>query len=112
MTIQSFPGVTFSSADTARLVRQMSTLFNNLLRGKLNIAVEFTPAAATTSTDVDDSRIGPDSIFIIEPTSSGGASELASGSMFVAAADRGNGTCTVTHSTNAANELFRLVIFS
>ena len=112
MTLQAYPGVRFDSSDMTRLVRQMSTLFNNLLRGKVNIGVEFTPAAATTSTDVTDVRIGPDSIFIIEPTSSAGAAELAAGTMFVDAADRGAGECTITHSTGAANELFRLVILS
>jgi hypothetical protein len=112
MPIQSFPGVRFSNIDVHSLVRQMATLFNNMLRGKLNVAVEFTPAVATTSTVVDDSRIGPDSIILIEPTSAGGATELASGAMFIADADRGVETCTVTHSTGAASELFRLVILS
>ena len=112
MTLQAFPGVRFSSTDTERLVRQISTLFNNVLRGKVNVAVEFTPAVAATSSVVLDSRIGPDSIFIIEPTSSAGAVELAAGTMFVAAADRGVEECTVTHSTGAASELFRLVILS
>lgn len=112
MALDNFPGVRFASSDVERLVRQLSTLFNNILRGKLNIAVEFTPAAATTSTDIVDARIGPNSIFIIEPTSSGGAVELAAGTMFVAAADRGAEECTVTHSTGAADELFRLVVLS
>jgi hypothetical protein len=90
----------------------MSTLFNNLLRGKLNVAVEFTPAVAAVSTVVRDSRISPTSIFLIEATSSAGAVELAAGTMFVAAADRGVEECTVTHSAGAASQLFRLVILS
>ncbi|MDB4306180.1 hypothetical protein N9980_01280 [bacterium] len=112
MTIQGFPGVRFSNNDTTSLLRQMATLFNNLLRGKLNVAVEFIPAALDTSTTVTDSRIGPDSILIIEPTSSAGAVEIAAGTMFIDAADRGVEQCTVTHSTGAASELFRLVILS
>lgn len=112
MALNAYTGVAFDSIDTRRLVRDLCTLFNQLLQGKLNAAVEFTPAAATTSTVVTDVRITPNSLFIIEPTSSGGAAELAAGTMFVAAADRGAGTCTVTHSTGAADELFRLVILA
>ncbi len=112
MSVNAYIGFAFDSIDTRRLVRGLATRLIQLLRGKMNVAVEFTPAAATTSTVITDTRITPNSIFIIEPTSSSGAAEVAAGTMFVAAADRGAGTCTVTHSTGAASELFRLVILA
>ena len=112
MALNFFTGVAYDSPDIGRLARDIATRFNQLLQGKLNVAVEFTPAVATTSTVVTDTRLTPRSILLIEPTSSAGAIEKAAGTMFVAAADRGAGTCTITHSVGAAGELFRLVILA
>jgi len=110
LALNPFLGFSVADLDTQGAIRQLITRINNILRGKVNAAVEFTPAAATTSTVVNDSRITPNSVFLIEPTSAGGATELASGAMYVDAATRGDKTCTVTHSVGAATELFRLVI--
>lgn len=110
MTTNTFLGFSIGDQDTRAAIRQLVARVNNLLRGKFNVAVEFTPAAATTSTVVNDSRITPNSTVLIEPTSTAGAAELAGGGMFVDAAARGDQTCTVTHTTGAANQLFRLVI--
>ena len=112
MALNAYTGVAVDNIDIRRLAREIATRFNALLQAKMNMAVEFTPVAATTSTVITDTRITPNSILLIEPTSSGGATELAAGSMFVAAANRGAGTCTVTHSTGAASNLFRLVILA
>lgn len=111
MALNQYNGVAPAIGDQLQLIRAMAIKINQLLLGKINIAVEF-EAAVGTSTDVNDARITPNSVFIIEPTSSDGAVELAAGTMFVAAADRGDKTCTVTHSTNAATETFRLIIIS
>jgi len=112
MALNSYTGVAFDSPDAKRLIRDLATRINQLLLGKINVAVEFTPDVAATSTVITDTRITPNSLFIIEPTSSAGAIELAAGTMFIAVANRGAGTCTVTHSTGAAEELFRLVILA
>ena len=95
-----------------QLMRNLAIRFNQLINGKFNAAVEFTPAAATTTTVIIDTRITPLSVFFIEPTNSAGAVELAAGTMFVDNANRGAGTCTITHSTGAASQLFRLVILA
>ena len=110
MALNPFLGFGVGDTDTQGAIRQLIARINNMLRGKINAAVEFTPDPATTSTVVDDTRITPNSIFLIEPTSSAGAIELAAGTMYVDAATRGDQTCTVTHSTGAADQLFRLVI--
>lgn len=110
MTLDIFPGVTFDRDDSRVFLRQVATTVNNLLKGKVNAAVEFTPAAATTSTLVTDLRISPLSVLLIEATSAAGAVELASGAMFIDITDRGAGECTITHSVGAATELFRLII--
>ena len=110
MALNPYLGFAIGDHDGPGAIRQLLARVNNILRGKINAVVEFTPVAATTSTVVDDTRITPLSVFLIEPTSSGGAVELAAGTMYVDLPTRGDQTCTVTHSTGAAGELFRLVI--
>lgn len=112
MTLNAYPGGDIPQIFNLVSLQDLAVTVNNLLRGKVNVAAEFTPAAATTSTVVTDARITPQSIFLIEPTSAAGAAELAGGGMYVDLADRGAGTCTITHTTGAAGELFRLLIVS
>lgn len=112
MTLNQYTGIATDKPDAFQQVKNLAVRFNQMLQGKFNVAVEFTPVAATTSTVITDARLTPNSVLLIEPTSSGGAVELAAGSMFVDTANRGQGTCTITHSTGAAGNLFRLVILA
>ena len=112
MTLNNYPGVAPDLPTSPQLLKNLAIRINQLLIGKVNIAVEFTPVALATTTVITDSRLTPNSVLLIEPTSAAGSTELASGAMFVDSADREAGECTVTHSVGAATELFRLVILA
>ena len=110
MTLNAFPGAANPLALTLEAVQGVVDIVNNLLAGRMNIGIEFTPAAAATSTVIIDARITPNSHFLIEATSVAGAAELPT--MVVESVNRGAGTCTVTHTAGAAGELFRLIVLS
>jgi len=93
--------------------RQISTVVNNVLRGKLNAVggTAFTLTANAGSTTLTDARLSIDSAVLFDPLTANAAAELAAGNMHVSAANRMNGSWTVAHANNAQTDRsFRYVI--
>ena len=103
MATTNFRGITaFSNQrDTAEVV-------NNILAGKLNCVGSVTLTNSATQTTVTDFRVGPESVILFMPTTSFGASELASGGMFVGA--RTKNSFTIDHPTGTTTRSFDYVV--
>lgn len=80
---------------------------NNVLSGKLNNWGEVTLDANTTSTDLDDIRIGINSVVILQPTTSNAAAAITT----TYVGTPGDGSVTITHANNAqTDKTFKYVI--
>ena len=88
--------------------RETSEVVNNILLCKLNATATVTITNSATSTAVSDFRVGPDSVILFMPTTAAGATELASGSMYVSA--RAKNTFTITHTSGTATRSFAYVV--
>lgn len=88
--------------------RETSEVVNNILSGKLNATATVTITNSATSTAVSDFRVGPDSVILFMPTTAAGATELASGSMYVSA--RAKNTFTITHTNAVTTRSFGYVV--
>jgi hypothetical protein len=106
MSLNFYPAVKRSYDNSEILFERLVSVANNAAEGKINCAVEFTPALGAVTTEVIDQRITPNSVLLIEPTSDEAALIRAP------LEDRSVGRCTLTHSTAAAGETFRLIILA
>ena len=79
--------------------RQISEVVNNAMAGKINNtgSINLT-ASSATQTNLDDARIGPDSVISFMPTNTASASFV--GDMFVSS--RADGSAVISHSINTA----------
>ncbi len=88
--------------------RETSEVVNNILAGKLNATASITITNSATSTVVTDYRVGSESVILFMPTTSAGATELASGSMYVSA--RSKNSFTITHTNDTTTRSFDYVV--
>lgn len=89
--------VPIKHGDLPEWLRQIAIEVNKILRGKTENSGSFTLSASTTTTNVDDSRVGINSKIIITPTSSAAAAEY--GTIYVSNVTKEQ--FTVTHSSTA-----------
>lgn len=74
---------------------------NRILNGKINIRGTVTlPTDASTTTVVDDPRVGPESIIQLMPTTAAAATEYVTGSVYISDRDTANKQFTITHSNS------------
>ena len=85
--------------DIAEWTRQIAHTVNLLLDGKSNALGSVTLGASSTTTTLNDRRIGVDSIIAFMPTTANAKDE---GTPYVTA--RGAGTCTLNHVSNSQND--------
>lgn len=88
--------------------RETSEVVNNILAGKLNATASITITNSATSTVVTDYRVGSESVILFMPTTSAGATELASGSMYVSA--RSKNSFTIAHTNDTTTRSFDYVV--
>lgn len=88
--------------------RETSEVVNNILAGKLNATASITITNSATSTVVTDYRVGSESVILFMPTTSAGATELASGSMYVSS--RSKNSFTITHTNDTTTRSFDYVV--
>ena len=100
MATNQFLNVPLSMPDTAQHIRLISSVINNTVDGKLNATGDVTLTASSTSTTLTDARIGANSIILFMPTTANGNSAKAN--LYVSA--RGDGTATLTHSSDSATD--------
>ena len=79
--------------------REIATVVNGILDGKINAKGSVTLTASAASTVVTESRAGSDSVILFMPKTANAASEQAAGGMFVSS--RGKQTFTITHANNS-----------
>lgn len=94
------PGVKPSDDDHSRHLREIATVVNNILKGKLNVSGTFTATAASATTTLTDPRIGANSCVLVMPQTAHAAAELAT--LYFTAF--GDGSCTVNHANNAQTD--------
>lgn len=95
-----FPAVKPFDEDEARHRREIASVLNNAMQGKLNVVSSLTLAAGAATTTLTDNRIGPNSSILLMATTANAAGALAT-TYFTAL---GDGTCTVNHANNAQTD--------
>ncbi len=99
-TGQGFPVPKLSDDDEARHRREIATVVQNIMQGKMNVVGSLTLAANAATTTLMDHRIGANSSILLMPTTSDAAAALG-GVYFTGF---GDGTCTVNHANNAQTD--------
>lgn len=103
-SLNGFPAVT-------AYIRRMWESLQNMRRGKLECVVDFTVTANTTTTDLVDPRLSPQSAVFFDPLTANAAQNVAGSNFYVLEANRGDGVWTVTHPNQVStNRSFRVII--
>lgn len=81
-------------------------LIHAAFNGKLNVCgtVELNDDGATTTTDIDDPRIGPNTVAFLEPLDAGAAAERGGTTMYQTFTSTGK--ITITHSASGSTRTF------
>jgi len=82
--------------------REVATIVNNILDGKINATGTVTLTASAASTAVTEDRAGATSVILFMPTTANAAAEQAAGGMYVSS--RGKQTFTIAHANNAQTD--------
>lgn len=82
--------------------REVATIVNNILDGKINATGTVTLTASAALTAVTEGRAGATSVILFMPTTANAAAEQAAGGMYVSS--RGKQTFTITHANNAQTD--------
>ena len=89
--------------------REVATIVNNILDGKINSTGTVTLTASAATTVVTEDRAGATSVILFMPTTANAAAEQAAGGMFVSS--RGKQTFTITHANNSqADRTFDYIV--
>jgi hypothetical protein len=88
--------------------RQTAEIIRGIMDGKTNNTGEITLTQSSTTTTLNDRRIGGDSVILFMPLNDKAADELAHGHMYVSA--RGQGQATITHGSHTHNMIFAYVV--
>lgn len=82
--------------------REVSSAVNLLLDGKHNAKGSVTLTASTTTTTVNDLRVGEDSVILFVPITANASAELGAGGMFLS--NIANNSFTITHANNSQTD--------
>ena len=105
------PPNSLRDAASERWVRRIVDVVNSARSGKLNVTLNVTLTADTTTTIVTDARISVGSGLLFMPLSANAAAEQAAGTMYVSG--QRSGQATITHANNAQTDRsFRIVILA
>lgn len=96
-------------SQVSQYIRRMWDALQGIRKGKLECVTTLTLTANVTSTVLADIRISPQTVLIFDPLTATAAAELAAGTLYVLAADRGDSTCTITHANDASTDRSFLV---
>lgn len=75
---------------------------NELLQGRLNVTLDVTLTASSTTTTVKDARLSEQSFLAFMPRTVNAAAELGAGGLWISA--RTAGQATITHANNAQTD--------
>lgn len=79
--------------------RELKARLDQMLRGKVNVNVDFTLAANAATSTLTDPRIGKYSNIIPVPTSANASADFGGGAFYIGTP--GDGTVTINHPNNA-----------
>jgi len=100
-----------SPASLRMFTRQISQAVGMLFQGKSNNVLTFTCTAGAASTVLSDPRLTIGSFIDFDPLTANAAAELAAGTVYVLAANRNTGVCTITHANaGTTDRTFRLLV--
>ena len=93
--------------------RDVVTLFNNVIIGKLNVTYDhdndFTLTASVATTTLSDKRIGVESNIIFTPRTANASAEIGAGTIYIN--EPGDGSVVINHANNAQTDrTFRVTI--
>lgn len=99
------PPATFSTfSQVAQYVRRLLDSVRIMYRGKLECVTTVTLTASAASTTLNFKGLSPQSVVCFDPQTANAAAELYGATMYVATADRGNDSWTITHANNAQTD--------
>jgi hypothetical protein len=84
--------------------RLLANSLNNVIEGKINSTGSITLENSVTTTDLEDDRIGIDSVILLMPTTSDAAAE----NIYFSAQDKG--VVTLNHTSNTTSRIFKYVV--
>ena len=87
-----------------RHLRAIYDAMTNVRHGKMDCCTEVTLRANQATTVLTFNHLSAQSIIHFDPTTANAAAELYGATMYVTAANRGNGQCTITHANNAQTD--------
>ena len=116
MTIRLFqhlqPPPSFGNLTDAQVYSRK--LFDSLFRvmqGKTQNVYDLTLTINAASTTITDLRLSTQTAILFDPRSANAATELKNGTMYILDANRGKGTCTITHANNSQSDRTYFVAF-
>lgn len=86
--------------------REISEVVNNLVEGKSNNTGNFTTTQSTTTSTINDERIGYDSVILFTPMNDKAAAEMAS--VYISALNKGS--ATITHGSHNFDCIFKYIV--
>jgi len=86
--------------------RSVAEIVNNLVEGKSNNTGEFSTAISTTTTTLNDERIGFNSVIVLMPKDLNSAAELKD----IFFDNFTTGSCTVHHGSHGVARNYRYII--
>jgi hypothetical protein len=90
--------------DIINYVRQLAEGISRLYDGKINATGEFTLAASTTTTVVQERRCGPESVILWMPTTANAGGEMGMYVTNVGVESGGVNSFTVNHGSDARTD--------
>ena len=86
--------------------REISEVVNGLMEGKSNNVGDFTTAQSTTSSTINDERIGYDSVILFTPMNDKAAFEMST--VYVSALNKGS--ATIAHGSHSFACIFKYIV--
>lgn len=91
---------------TGATPREISNVVNNILSGKTNNTGNFTTTQSTTTSVINDERIGYDSVILFTPMNDKAAAEMAS--VYISALNKGS--ATIHHGSHNFDCIFKYIV--
>jgi len=86
--------------------REVAEVVNNLVEGKSNNTGDFSTATSTTSTTLNNERIGFNSVILFMPLDHNSSQELKD----IYFSNFAQGSCTVHHGSHGVSRNYRYII--
>ena len=91
---------------TGSTPREISEVVNNLVEGKSNNTGDFTTTQSTTTSTINDERIGYNSVILFTPMNDKAAAEMAS--VYISALNKGS--ATIHHGSHGFDCIFKYIV--